>query len=131
MLASLRIGFGAFHTDRGGRVTRYVYDADLRLVATIEPGDNPDDSTNNPTTKLVYEASRATQIPVIALGGIERAEDILEYITVGASAVQIGTASFADPQACEKIASELERLCVAEKIIRINDLKGTFRPENG
>jgi dihydroorotate dehydrogenase (NAD+) catalytic subunit len=83
------------------------------------------------TTKLVYEASRATQIPVIALGGTERAEDVLEYITVGASAVQIGTASFADPQACEKIASELERLCVAEKIIIINDLKGTFRPENG
>ena len=83
------------------------------------------------TTKLVYEASRATQIPVIALGGIERAEDVLEYIMVGASAVQIGTASFADPRACEKIASELERLCIAENILGISELKGVFQSENG
>jgi dihydroorotate dehydrogenase (NAD+) catalytic subunit len=79
------------------------------------------------TTRLVYEASRAVQIPIIGLGGIERAEDILDYFVVGASAVQVGTATFADPQACEKLAKELESLCGREKILRISDLTNTFR----
>ena len=56
------------------------------------------------TLRLVYEASRAVKIPVIGLGGIEKAEDVLEYLIVGASAVQVGTANFSRPDACEKIA---------------------------
>ncbi len=78
------------------------------------------------TTRLVYEAFRAVKIPVIALGGIEKAEDILDYFVVGASAVQIGTASFADPRACERIAEALKTLCANNKILRISDLTGTF-----
>ena len=45
------------------------------------------------TLRLVYEASRAVRIPVIGLGGIDTAEDVLEYFVVGASAVQVGTAA--------------------------------------
>jgi len=48
---------------------------------------------------------------------------------VGASAVQVGTASFADPRACERIVSELEELCKANNILRIKELSGTFRTE--
>jgi len=78
------------------------------------------------TTRMVYEASRAAGIPVIALGGVDKAEDVLEYFVVGAAAVQVGTASFADPQACERIVGELEGLCKANNILRISELSGTF-----
>jgi dihydroorotate dehydrogenase (NAD+) catalytic subunit len=82
------------------------------------------------TLRLVYEASRAVRIPVIGLGGIETAEDVLEYCVVGASAVQVGTATFADPNACARIVSDLENLCTSENIHTINELRGTFRAEN-
>ena len=72
---------------------------------------------------------RRCKIPVIALGGIDKAEDVLEYFVVGASAVQVGTASFADPRACERIVNELEGLCKANNILRISELSGTFRAE--
>jgi len=81
------------------------------------------------TTRLVYEAAKAVGIPVVALGGIETGEDALEYIVVGASAVQIGTASFADPKACERVIGELENLCKTNNINGINDLRGSFRLE--
>jgi dihydroorotate dehydrogenase (NAD+) catalytic subunit len=81
------------------------------------------------TMRLVYEVSRAVRIPVIALGGIDSAEDVLEYFVVGAMAVQIGTATFADPRACENLVVALERLCMASKISKISDLTGTFRSE--
>ncbi len=81
------------------------------------------------TTRMVYDASKAVKIPVIALGGIDKAEDVLEYFVVGASAVQVGTASFADPRACERIVNELEGLCKANNILRISELSGTFRAE--
>jgi dihydroorotate dehydrogenase (NAD+) catalytic subunit len=81
------------------------------------------------TLRLVYEATRAVRIPVIGLGGIETAEDVLEYVVAGATAVQVGTANFADPNACGRLAGELEKLCIGEKISNINDLRGTFRTE--
>jgi dihydroorotate dehydrogenase (NAD+) catalytic subunit len=82
------------------------------------------------TLRLVYEASRAVRIPVIGLGGIDTAEDVLEYFVVGASAIQVGTASFADPQACVRIVSELQNLCVSENIRDIRGLRGTLQTEN-
>lgn len=81
------------------------------------------------TLRLVYEASRAVRIPVIGLGGIDTAEDVLEYFVVGASAVQVGTASFANPDACARIVADLQKLCAVEKIRDINELRGTFQPE--
>lgn len=81
------------------------------------------------TTRLVYEVSRAVRIPVVALGGIDSAEDVLEYFVVGAAAVQIGTATFADPRACENLVVALERLCMSSKISKISNLTGTFRGE--
>jgi dihydroorotate dehydrogenase (NAD+) catalytic subunit len=63
------------------------------------------------TLRLVYEASRAVKIPIVGLGGIEAPGDVLEYMIVGATAVQVGTANFSHPDACEKIAKGLERCC--------------------
>ena len=83
------------------------------------------------TLRLVSEAFRAVRIPVIGLGGITSAEDVLEYMVVGASAVQVGTASFVDPKSCERIISELRSLCAAENIFTISKLTGTLGAKNG
>jgi dihydroorotate dehydrogenase (NAD+) catalytic subunit len=79
------------------------------------------------TLRLVYEASRAVKIPVIGLGGIASAEDVLEYLVVGAAAVQIGTANFADPRACELILEHLAKLCMSSNIFVISGLTASFR----
>ena len=81
------------------------------------------------TLRLVYEASRAVKIPVVGLGGIETAEDALEYIIVGATAVQIGTANFSHPDACEKIVDGLERSCMIHKINKINNLTASVEAD--
>ena len=77
--------------------------------------------------RLVYEVCRAVQIPVVGLGGIETLEDALEYLIVGASAVQVGTAHFADPRASVNLIEGLEKWCLAEKLTEISQLRGTLR----
>jgi dihydroorotate dehydrogenase (NAD+) catalytic subunit len=79
--------------------------------------------------RLVYEAAKAVRIPIVGLGGIDTAEDVLEYFLVGASAVQVGTASFAEPNSCWRIVSELEKLCISENINKMSKLRGTFQAE--
>jgi dihydroorotate dehydrogenase (NAD+) catalytic subunit len=74
----------------------------------------------------VYEASRAVKIPIVGLGGIEKPEDVLEYMVVGASATQVGTANFSDPKACETIVSGLSKECIKNKIFRISSLVANF-----
>ena len=81
------------------------------------------------TLRLVYEVSRAIKIPVVGLGGIENPEDVLDYLTVGASAVQVGTAHFTDPRAGLRLLEGLERLCIAEKITRISSLAGLLQAQ--
>ena len=60
--------------------------------------------------RMVYDAARAVNIPVIGMGGISTAADIVEFMLAGASAVQIGTASYWDPVATEKIAGRTGNL---------------------
>jgi dihydroorotate dehydrogenase (NAD+) catalytic subunit len=81
------------------------------------------------TLRLVYEARRAVKIPVVGLGGIEKGADVLEYMIAGASAVQVGTASFSDPKACERILAELEKLCKNNKVNAISSLIGSFQAD--
>jgi dihydroorotate dehydrogenase (NAD+) catalytic subunit len=59
------------------------------------------------TLKLVWEVREAVRVPILGLGGIETAEDVLEYMVAGASAVQVGTASFTDPRTSEEIVGQL------------------------
>jgi dihydroorotate dehydrogenase (NAD+) catalytic subunit len=82
------------------------------------------------TLRLVHEAFGVVRVPIIGLGGIESAEDVLEYVTVGASAVQVGTAHFADPQASCEILDNLESLCKSCKLHEINSLRGIFVSES-
>ncbi len=83
------------------------------------------------TLRLVWEARKAVKIPIVALGGVETAEDVLDYIYVGASAVQVGTASFADPRASEAIIGSLGALVRTIKCININDLRDRFGTDFG
>jgi dihydroorotate dehydrogenase (NAD+) catalytic subunit len=72
---------------------------------------------------------KAVRIPVIGLGGIETVEDVLEYLAVGASAVQVGTASFADPRASETLAGALTNALVRHKLRNINDIRSKVATE--
>ena len=74
--------------------------------------------------RMVYDAAHAVEIPVIGMGGISTATDVVEFMLAGASAVQIGTASYWDPCATEKIVDELQRYCVEHHIERLTDLTG-------
>jgi dihydroorotate dehydrogenase (NAD+) catalytic subunit len=79
------------------------------------------------TLRLVYEARLAVKIPVVGLGGIEKAGDVLEYVIAGASAVQVGTANFSQPKACVDILNQLEKSCRNNNINSINSLMGSFQ----
>jgi dihydroorotate dehydrogenase (NAD+) catalytic subunit len=81
------------------------------------------------TLRLVWETMKAVGIPVIGLGGIETAEDVLEYLSVGASAVQVGTASFADPRVSERLLRPLTKALVQAKASRISDIRGKLIAE--
>jgi dihydroorotate dehydrogenase (NAD+) catalytic subunit len=74
--------------------------------------------------RMVYEASKSVQIPVIGIGGISTAADVIEFMLAGATAVQIGTANYWDPRATEKIVGELERWCEEQEVGRISELTG-------
>jgi len=74
--------------------------------------------------RMVYDAYKAVKIPVIGMGGISTAEDIIEFMLAGATAVEIGTASYWDPVATEKIVGELERWCSDHRIDKLSDITG-------
>ncbi len=74
--------------------------------------------------RMVYEASQAVTIPVIGIGGISTAEDVVEFLLAGATAVEVGTANFWDPRACERLVRELERWCLEQHIESVASLRG-------
>ena len=74
--------------------------------------------------RMVYEAAHAVDIPVIGMGGITTAEDVVEFMLAGAAAVQVGTASFWDPCATERIVENLERWCAMHRVNKITELIG-------
>jgi dihydroorotate dehydrogenase (NAD+) catalytic subunit len=79
------------------------------------------------TVKLVYEACRAVTIPVVGLGGVEKPEDVVEYVLAGASAVEVGTAHFVDPRASELLVAGLEMWCKEERAFEISKLRGSLK----
>ena len=76
---------------------------------------------------MVHQVVQAVAIPVIGIGGIMRAEDALEFLIVGATAVQVGTANFVDPSAMATIVAGLEQFCIEEGIGDIRELIGSLR----
>lgn len=77
--------------------------------------------------RLVYEAAKAVKIPVIGLGGIATGEDAAEFLIAGASAVEVGTATFWDPQAPQRIARELDDFCRENGVAHVSELTGTLQ----
>ena len=75
--------------------------------------------------RAVYQASKAVSIPLIGIGGIATVEDALEFMIAGASAIQVGTASFYDPRAAIKIVDALEDYCIQNGIENISEIVGT------
>jgi dihydroorotate dehydrogenase (NAD+) catalytic subunit len=76
--------------------------------------------------RLVHQVVQAVDIPVIGLGGIASAADALEFLIVGAKAVQVGTANFIDPTAMETILIDLEAFCLDQGIMDVNELIGSL-----
>ena len=74
--------------------------------------------------RMVWQVAHAVQIPVVGLGGISTAADALEFLMVGAKAVEVGTANFLDPTVTVKIVEGLEDYCLRHQIEDINDIIG-------
>ena len=77
--------------------------------------------------RMVHELARAVRIPLVGVGGIMTGEDALEFLVCGASAVQVGTATFYDPRAPVRIAEEMTRWCRAHGVHALSDVIGTLR----
>jgi dihydroorotate dehydrogenase (NAD+) catalytic subunit len=76
--------------------------------------------------RMVYECRRAVKIPVIGMGGIATATDVLEFMIAGATAVQVGTANFVDPFIWSKLLSGIDDYMQRHHINRLADLVGSI-----
>jgi len=76
--------------------------------------------------RMVWQVAKAVKLPIIGIGGIMSGTDALEFILAGATAVQVGTASFVNPGAAETIARDMEGWLIANKVADINSLIGAL-----
>jgi dihydroorotate dehydrogenase (NAD+) catalytic subunit len=81
--------------------------------------------------RMVYETARAVHIPVLGMGGIVTPEDAVEFLLAGATAVQVGTASYADPRATERLAKGLESWCRSHHVEDVSSLTGALETTKG
>jgi dihydroorotate dehydrogenase (NAD+) catalytic subunit len=83
------------------------------------------------TLRLVWETYKAIKAPILGVGGIETVEDVLQYVAVGATAVQVGTASFTDPTVSQRLVEGLERTLFISKTFTINGIRGRISADFG
>jgi dihydroorotate dehydrogenase (NAD+) catalytic subunit len=76
--------------------------------------------------RMVYDTARAVSIPILGMGGIVTPEDAVEFLLAGATAVEVGTASYADPRAVERLATGLEGWCRSHQVERVASLTGAM-----
>ena len=81
--------------------------------------------------RMVYETARTVRIPIIGMGGIVTAEDAVEFLLAGATAIQVGTASYADPRATERLAKGLESWCRSHSVEKISSLTDALQDPRG
>ncbi|HEX4020980.1 MAG TPA: dihydroorotate dehydrogenase [Acidobacteriaceae bacterium] len=79
--------------------------------------------------RMVWEVARAVSVPVIGMGGITTPEDVVEFLLAGATAVQVGTASYADPRAVERIARGLREWCIQHHVEKLSKLTGALKTQ--
>lgn len=77
--------------------------------------------------RMVYEVANTVNIPVIGMGGIVTPEDVVEFLLAGATAVEVGTASYADPRATERLARGLETWCKSHEVEKVSSLIGGLK----
>jgi dihydroorotate dehydrogenase (NAD+) catalytic subunit len=80
--------------------------------------------------RMVYETARTVKIPILGLGGIVTPEDAVEFLMAGATAIQVGTASYADPRATERLARGLESWCSGHQVEKVTSLTGALEIPN-
>ena len=81
--------------------------------------------------RMVYETAKSVNIPILGMGGIVTAEDAVEFLLAGATAIQVGTASYADPRATERLAHSLESWCRSHGVEKVSSLTGAIEiPRN-
>ncbi len=76
--------------------------------------------------RMVHAVSRAVSIPVIGIGGIETAEDALEFLLAGATAIQVGTANFTNPRASEEVVEGISKYVLDEQLPSVRELIGAL-----
>ena len=76
--------------------------------------------------RMVWQVAASVKLPIIGIGGIMNGRDALEFMLAGATAVQVGTASFLDPGAAQRIAKEMEQYLVDRKIASVSSLIGAL-----
>jgi dihydroorotate dehydrogenase (NAD+) catalytic subunit len=76
--------------------------------------------------RMVYETAKAVPIPILGMGGIVTPEDAVEFLLAGATAIQVGTASYADPRATERLAHGLESWCRSHHVGQVASLTGAL-----
>lgn len=76
--------------------------------------------------RMVYETARAVSIPILGMGGIVTPEDAVEFLLAGATAVEVGTANFADPRATERLTQGLESWCRSHGVEKVSSLIGAL-----
>ena len=76
--------------------------------------------------RMVHQVASRLKVPVVGMGGIMTGTDALEFLVAGASAVEVGTANFVDPDAAVRIVAEMERWCDAHGVAAVRDLVGTL-----
>lgn len=77
--------------------------------------------------RMVYQVASRVRVPVIGMGGIMTGRDVIEFLIVGARAVEVGTANFIDPAASLRIVREIDEFCREKKIRRIEEIIGTLK----
>lgn len=76
--------------------------------------------------RMVWQVAQSTSVPIIGIGGIMSAADALEFFIAGATAIQVGTANFVNPQATTDIIDGIEKFLLEKNIARLSDLIGTL-----
>ena len=73
---------------------------------------------------MVYQVYDAVKIPIVGMGGVSTAEDVIEFMMAGATAVEVGAANLVDPYACKKIIEELPSVMAKYRIESLSDIIG-------
>ena len=74
--------------------------------------------------RMVWEAAKTVKVPVIGIGGIGTAEDVIEFLLAGATAIEVGTVNYWDPCACESLVDSLAKWCLEHRIEKLSSLTG-------